>query len=72
MKTALIAAGAVLLTACAAAFLLALLSRGAYYHLLDGSPEQFVRLKRRMKAAFISAFALAAAGAACFIVRAFI
>jgi len=69
MKTALTVAGIVILVLCVLSFLLAVFFRSGYYGLMDGSPEQYRVLKRRMTATFVAGVALAAAGAACLIIR---
>ena len=69
MKKALLMIGIILLAAAALSLLLSALNRYGYYHTLDGSQELYSRLGRRMKLFFAIGLTLAAAGAACIIIR---
>lgn len=69
MKKLLLIVGIILIIAGVLALLFALFNRFGYYNLLDGSAEQYAALRRRMNISFIAAFALAALGAVCLIIR---
>ena len=69
MKKLLLIVGVVSLIACVLALLLAALSWFGYYHLLDGSAEQYISLHRRMIAGFISGIVFAVIGIVCLILR---
>ena len=69
MKKALLIAGLVLIVVAVLALLYALLNRFSYYHLLDGSSEQYARFHQRMNASFIAGLVLAAIGAVCLYIR---
>lgn len=69
MKKALLIFGIILIIAGVLALLFALLNRFGYYNLLDGSPEKYAALRRRMNISFIAGLALAVIGAVCLIIR---
>ncbi len=63
MKTVFMLLGIISAALCVLSLLSGLLFRSVYYRLLDGSPEQYVAARRRMKRSFavcgVSAFAAA-------------
>ncbi len=69
MKKLLLIIGVVSLIACVLSLLFAALNLFGYYHVLDGSPELFIRLHRRMILFFVIGVVLAVIGIVCFIVR---
>lgn len=69
MKTAFLIAGILSASSGACALLLALLFRHTYRHLLDGSAEQYARLRRRSVLFFIIGIALVCAGVLCLLTR---
>ena len=70
MKKTLLIIGIVCIVACVLFLLYALLNRHGYLNVQDGSAELYKRLHTRMNASFYTGLVLAAAGAACFIIRA--
>ncbi len=69
MRKLLLIIGIVSLVACVLFLLLAALSLFGYYHILDGSPDLYVRLHRRMIVFFIIGIILAVIGVVCLIIR---
>ncbi len=69
MKKLLLIVGIVSLIACVLSLLFAALNLFGYYHVLDGSPDLFVRLHRRMILFFVIGIVLAVVGIMCFIIR---
>ncbi|MBP3633905.1 MAG: hypothetical protein J6J43_04960 [Oscillospiraceae bacterium] len=69
MKKLFLIVGIVSIIACVLSLLFAALSLFGYYHVLDGSPEMFARLHRRMILFFVIGLVLAAIGVACLILR---
>lgn len=69
MKTALLAAGIAGLIPGVLFLLFAAFWRFGYYHTMDGSPELYRALRRRMILFFAVGIALAAASASCFFLR---
>ena len=72
MKTPLLIIGIVVLTAAVLSLLFAALNLHAYRHMLDGSAEHYARLHQRAVLFFVIGGVLAAAGAACFVIRHFL
>ncbi len=69
MKKLLLIIGIVSLIACVLSLLFAAFNLYGYYHVLDGSPDLFVRLHRRMILFFVIGIVLAVVGSVCFIIR---
>ena len=69
MKKLLLILGVILLAACVLSLLFAAWNRFAYFHVLDGSGELYLRLHRRMIVSFAVGLVLALLWAACLIVR---
>ena len=69
MKKALKVISIILIAAGVLSLLAAVLFRFAYYHTLDASSSHYARLRNRMTVCFVSGMALAAAGAACILIR---
>ncbi len=68
MKIILLIIGIVSLIACVLFLLFAAFSLYGYYHVLDGTSEQFIRLSRRMRLLFVIGIVLAVIGSVCFII----
>lgn len=69
MKKTLLILGVLCIVACVLFLLFALLNRHGYLNVQDGSPELYKKLHTRMNASFYTGLVLAAAAAACFIIR---
>ena len=69
LKKLLLIAGIVIIIACVICLALAALNYFAYHRVLDGSPELYDRLHRRMIVFLALGFVLAIPGAASFIIR---
>ena len=69
MKKALLTAGIILITAGALSLIFAALCLFGYFHVLDGSPELYSRLRRFSVLFFALGGVLTAAGIACFGIR---
>ena len=70
MKKLFLIAGVVSLIACVLALVFSALNWFGYYHLLDGSAEQYVRLHQRMIVGFVVGIVFAVIGIVCLILRA--
>ncbi len=70
MKRTLLIVGIICLVLAALSLLISGFSRFGYYHLLDGSSEQYAGLHRRMIIFLIIGIVLAVAGGVCLIIRA--
>jgi hypothetical protein len=69
MRTMLLCAGTALAIAGVVSLSYALLNMFGYYHVLDGPAGLYGRLHRRMIIFLVVGLVLAAAGAACLIIR---
>ena len=69
MRTVLLIISIVLIAACVLSLLFAALNLFAYRNTLDGSAELYSRMHRRTIVFFVLGAVLAAAGAACLIIR---
>jgi len=69
MKKLLLIVGIILITAGVLFLLFGVLNWHGYYHLLDGSPEHYISMHRRMIVGFTIGSVLAVIGILCFILR---
>ena len=69
LKKLLLIAGIIIIVACVICLAMAALNYFVYHRVLDGSPELYDRLHRRMIAFMVSGLILAIPGAASFIIR---
>lgn len=69
MKKTLLVAGIVICSACIICLGIALFSRYAYYHVLDGSGELYDRLHQRMVVFAIAGAVCAVMGTMCLVIR---
>ncbi len=69
MKKTLLIVGIICIIVCVISLLLAALSWTGYYHLMDGSADQYTRLHRRMIVFSVVGIILAVIGAACLVIR---
>ena len=69
VKTVLLVLGIAGLILGVLSLLFAAFWRFSYYHTMDGSPELYLALRRRMVLFFVVGIALAAAGGLCLLLR---
>ena len=69
MEKALLIIGVTSISAGILSLLYAALNRYGLYHVLDGSPDLYISLERRMKISLLSGIVLAVIGTMCVIVR---
>ena len=69
MKKALKIISIALIIAGILSLLMAALFRWAYYHLMDGSNEQYARLRYNKTVCLVTGIVLTAVGTACLLIR---
>jgi len=69
LKKLLLIIGILIIIAGVIALLFSALQGYGYYHLLDGDPEMYLGLHRRMILFFVIGIVLVVIGAACMIIR---
>ncbi len=69
MRKTLLVIGIILVVVCVLSLAFSALNQYSYHHVLDGSSELYSRLQRRAVIFLVTGIVLAAAAAACFIIR---